>query len=130
MSNGIEARLEHPLPVEERLMDKDVVEDLTREGRIISVWSTPSKRTYVVFVPPEGVSFGDKAWQFPGGGTEFFYAGRSLGNSKLFIVYENECRELTRRRDQVLKSIGRYDTGPYYDYISDQEAYELLSRQS
>ena len=110
------------------LQGPGAVEDLTRQGRIVIVLDGSSgtkgepnyKENSLLFVPPQGISFGDKAWQDPGLGLEFFYAGESKGYARLLEVDRPAARLIERRRDGVLERIGRKG-GPVYHLISDEE---------
>jgi hypothetical protein len=102
----------------EVLLQGGTVEDLTRQGRVLTAWD----RDRLIFIPPVGVTFGDKVWQFKNGGLEFFVAGKSVGSAELIMVNKGEGEKLLARRDAVLKSIGRDDTSAY-EGVSDEDVY-------
>ena len=110
------------------LQGPGAVEDLTRQGRIVMVVDGSSgtkgdpnyKETSLLFVPPPGISFGDKAWQAPGVAFEFFYAGQSKGYAKLLEVDRPTARLIQQRQNEILERIGRRE-GPFYSFISDEE---------
>jgi len=114
------------------LQDPGAVEDLTRQGRIVIVLDASSgtkgdpnyKENSFLFVPPLGISFGDKAWQVPGGGYEFFYAGESKGYAKLLDVDRSVARQIQRRQEDILEHIGRKGE-PSYILISDEERLKM-----
>lgn len=116
----------------ESLLARGSIEDLTRQGRVVTVWEAQSgqegtpnfRESSLIFVPPQEVSFGDKAWLAPGGACEFFYAGKSMGYAELIEVTRSDSRRILKRRDRALESIGRKDAFAY-TLISDEERTSL-----
>lgn len=73
MSKAIEIRKIEVIEKKEALLGKGIIEDLTRQGRVVTVWEgigrgedSVSKAIFHVFIPPQGVTFGDKVHQFRG----------------------------------------------------------------
>ncbi len=122
-SGSIEVGKSEKVGSREVLLRRGTVEDLTRQGRVLTAWGGGR----LIFVPPVGVTFGDKVWQFEGGGFEFFVAGKSVGVAELIVVNKSEGEKLLARRDAVLRSIGREEMSAY-DSVDDEEVYRSHGR--
>lgn len=108
----------------DKLLEVGVVEDLTRQGRVphLAGGCMREEEMYFVFIPPVGVSFGDKAWFYPGGGIEYFVAGESVGSAELYTLSKIQGEQILERTDNVLQKIGR--AGTYiYDELGDDDVY-------
>jgi hypothetical protein len=131
MSKAIEIRKIEVIEKKEALLGKGIIEDLTRQGRVVTVWEgigrgedSVSKAIFHVFIPPQGVTFGDKVHQFRGGGYQFFVAGRSMGLAEIIEVSKKESEQILLRRNKTLESLGRKEM-PAYQLIDDDEAFRL-----
>lgn len=93
------------------LLEDGVVEDLVRQGRVPLVVEALTFPDEIcdVYVPPQGVSFGDKYLEVPRRGLEFFVAGESKGFTELFVVPRLEGEQVFRRSKKTLKAIGRLE---------------------
>ncbi len=117
----------------ETLLQKGTIEDLTRQGRVVTIWEgeswdmsdpTDRRRGANVFIPPPGVTFGDRAWMYPLGGYEFFIAGKSVGYSELITVSLKQGDKIRRRKNRVLESLGRKGTYSY-EGVCDEDIYRF-----
>jgi hypothetical protein len=110
------------------LLQEGGIEDLTRQGRVLTIWegvmggNSGPKKVFHAFVPPQGVTFGDKVWEFEGGGLEFFVAGKSVGLANIVELDKEEAAQILKRRDAIIELIGRKDTFAY-EGVSDDEVY-------
>ena len=127
MANAIEIGKVGEVDEEFDITAPGVVEDLTRQGRMITfqdgVLGGEGEVT-LVWIPPEGVSFGDKAYDLYQGGYEFFSGNSSLGITDMVSVSKKEGDKLRERRQKQVELIGR-DKPYWYEYVSPEEYREL-----
>ncbi|OGH48038.1 MAG: hypothetical protein A3A51_02590 [Candidatus Levybacteria bacterium RIFCSPLOWO2_01_FULL_39_10] len=120
----------------EELLAPGSVERLVLEGRVPRIVDGSSgikgepgyKEDSVVFIPPQGVRFGDEYHDVYNlaGGIEFFQDGKPMGLAMLVSVDRGEGNNVRMRKKRTLESIGMKDMQVYIE-ISEEEYHQLKS---